>query len=317
MESPQGYKYRGIEQITQHAQPLFAKHGIVLSPYRIEWLEVTNLTINGRPWTDEKLLITYRCYGPGGTNDFIEIVAPGIGRDNADKGSNKAMTQAYKYAMLQALCIADAKDDADAEVAHTADEGGPPMATREQMTRIREVCAQVRERGIEPTETNDEGEVTVLGVTVLAKAGGHLVPALTENDAIGLLAHLADLLLPDGPEEPPSPAPEPEAAPAPTTPEAVTERVPGDREVAAREALARVASSDSPPPTSRRDTKGQLKPFEGESDRAARMRQRVNSLGYQEVHDQLAALGKDVNGRPQAVRQRLLDHLLAQVRAAT
>ena len=320
MESPQGYQYRGIEQITQHAQPLFAKHGVVLAPHRIAWSPVTNLTINGRPWTDEKLLVTYRCYGPGG--DFIEIEVPGIGRDNADKGSNKAMTQAFKYAMLQALCIADAKDDTDGlphpgeADAPNATPTGPSPASREQIAKIREVCAQVRERGTETTETNDVGEVSVLGVPLLAYHDEHLVPVVSATDATALLARLADLLLDDAPAPAEAPSP-PDPAPAPEPPETPAEREPGEREQAARAALERVgATTDAPPPTSRRDTKGQLKPREGESDREARMRQRVNSLHFQDVHDQLAALGMDVNGRPQAVRQRLLDHLLAQVAAA-
>jgi hypothetical protein len=331
MESPQGYKYRGIEQITQHAQPLFAKHGITLVPHRVQWQEVTNLTINGRPWTDEKLLVTYRCYGPGGVDDYLEVQVPGIGRDNADKGSNKAMTQAFKYAMLQALCIADAKDDADShDVPQADDDTGPVMATRLQVGGIREACATLRSKGEEVTETNDVGEVKVLGVQMLHLVDGHLVPALTTEEADALLARLADAILEwqepvvEGPgtaaaraalekaREAADASEEEEPAPEPTEPEPPQERVVSDREKVARDALAR-ATGDGPAPSSRRDTRGQLKPAEGEDDRTARMRQRVNSLPYQDVHDQLAALGKDVNGKPQAVRQRLLDHLLSQV----
>jgi hypothetical protein len=53
-------------------------------------------------------------FGPGGAQDFIDVgPIPAIGRDNSDKGTSKCMTQAFKYALLQTLCIGDAKDDAD------------------------------------------------------------------------------------------------------------------------------------------------------------------------------------------------------------
>lgn len=120
--SPQqgGYAYRGIEQITQHTQRLFALHGVVFVP-RVVSYEVRDLTINNKPWTDVYELVEYDVYGPAGVDDRI-TVGPilAIGRDNSDKGGNKCLTQAYKYALLQALSISDAKDDADGTT-HEAD----------------------------------------------------------------------------------------------------------------------------------------------------------------------------------------------------
>lgn len=125
--SEQGYDYRGIESITRHAQSLFARYGIVFVP-RVERREVKELTINNRPWTEDQAWIVYRIYGPGGVEDYIEV-GPfvGLGRDNSDKGMNKAMTQAFKYALIQTLCIGDAKDDPDREVAHEADAKRGPV----------------------------------------------------------------------------------------------------------------------------------------------------------------------------------------------
>lgn len=121
--SPQGYQYRGIEQITKEAQGLFAKYGVVFAPEVESW-EERELVVNGKPWSDQRLIVRYRVYGPGGLEDFIEVCVAGIGRDNSDKGANKAMSQAFKYALLQVLCIADAKDDSDADTAHEAEK--PP-----------------------------------------------------------------------------------------------------------------------------------------------------------------------------------------------
>ena len=86
---------------------------------------VTIITVNGNPWTDTFLEVQYRVYGPGGKEDAI-TVGPllAIGRDNSDKGANKAMTQAFKYALLQVLCISDKKDDGD-QASHATDSRMP------------------------------------------------------------------------------------------------------------------------------------------------------------------------------------------------
>lgn len=121
---PQSYKYRGIEQITAAAQPLFARHGVVIVPTVLAWAEPREFQVkSGATWTDERVMVTYRVYGPGGVNDFVEAQLPGIGRDNSDKGTNKALTQAYKYLLLQMLMVADPKDDNDE---HKQERDGPP-----------------------------------------------------------------------------------------------------------------------------------------------------------------------------------------------
>jgi hypothetical protein len=116
-----GYKYRGIEAITSEAQRLLGKHGVVFVPHVIDW-QTDELTVNGKPWTDTRLRVEYDVFGPGGVEDRIKV-GPicAIGRDNSDKGANKCMTQAFKYALLQTLCIGDAKDDGDG-ASHQADE---------------------------------------------------------------------------------------------------------------------------------------------------------------------------------------------------
>lgn len=115
-----GYAYRGIEAITSEAQSLFAKYGIVFVPW-VKSHEIKDITVQNKPWTDTILLVAYRVFGPGGSEDYIEV-GPllAIGRDNSDKGANKAMTQAFKYALLQVLCISDKKDDGD-QASHEAD----------------------------------------------------------------------------------------------------------------------------------------------------------------------------------------------------
>lgn len=140
-----GYAYRGIEQITTQVQPLFAKHGIVFAP-RVESWEVRDIEVNGKPWTDTFLLVAYDVYGPAGDHITVGPILA-IGRDNSDKGANKCMTQAFKYALLQTLCVSDAKDDADGSN-HEADARRPPPRLPMHPVKVqslRDKCAELGE----------------------------------------------------------------------------------------------------------------------------------------------------------------------------
>ena len=123
------YAYRGIEEITAEAQELCAKYGVVYYP-KAEITEIKEITVNGKPWTDTIALVEYEIvHGPSDTSRFVRV--PAIGRDNSDKGSNKAMTQAFKYALIQTLMIADPKDDGDRERHETESRGASrPAAPR-------------------------------------------------------------------------------------------------------------------------------------------------------------------------------------------
>lgn len=129
-----GYAYRGIEQITRHVQGLFAKHGVVVVP-SVQSVETRDLLVNQKPWTDTTLVVNYTLVGPDGSS--LEATTVGIGRDNADKGANKAMTQAFKYLLLQVLCISDAKDDADG---HTFEAD----AATQRNPRVDEAWAEIK-----------------------------------------------------------------------------------------------------------------------------------------------------------------------------
>lgn len=134
-KSPQGYSFRGIEAITKQLQPLLAKHGVVIVPSAT----ITNVVPSPGmkdSWQDIYMTVQWSIYGPAG--DCVQACTTGIGRDNSDKGANKAQTQAYKYLLLHLLCISDAKDDADnANYEHGYRQPAPPTAGQALMARCR------------------------------------------------------------------------------------------------------------------------------------------------------------------------------------
>lgn len=109
--------YRGIDQVTAAAQPLFGEYGIVIVPAKILSHEVKTVLVgqNKNEWDNVTMLVRWSIYGPGGVDDMIEAETLGEGRDNADKSVNKAFTGAYKNLMLKLLSIGDPSDDPDTE----------------------------------------------------------------------------------------------------------------------------------------------------------------------------------------------------------
>jgi hypothetical protein len=120
-KSPEGYSYRGIEAITKHLQPILARYGVVISPHA-SITDVRPSPAMKDGWQDVYMVVDWTIWGPEG--DSITARTTGIGRDRADKGANKAQTQAYKYLLLHLLGIADKNDDADGltyEAGHAAE----------------------------------------------------------------------------------------------------------------------------------------------------------------------------------------------------
>lgn len=126
------YNFRSIEGVTAALQKLMGRYCVVAVPKVIERV-TREFEQNNKPWTEENLKLVYTVYGPGGIPDHIEV-GPlyALGRDNSDKGTNKAMTQAFKQGLVQLFVIGDSKDDGDSERAeadsHTRRPEPPPEA---------------------------------------------------------------------------------------------------------------------------------------------------------------------------------------------
>jgi hypothetical protein len=234
-----GYPYRGIESITAHSQTLFAKHGIVMIPRVTDHQRIEITVGQNKVWHDEILEVVYTVYGPGGMDDSIEVgPLKAIGRDGTDKGVNKCMTQALKYALLQMLCIGDKKDDND--------------GTTDEATQDRD----------EPAEMIDELQASGLAarLTAIGKATGaypkewtrlqlpaiknlEKMPLAWYETAVGALYMAEAALEPDEDEQPP-PEPELETKESPLAPSG--RRVLSDKEIVALEQLARVKGEPAP-----------------------------------------------------------------------
>lgn len=96
------YNFRGVDDIYSALQPLLIKHKV----FSVPRATITNIerveTKNG--YTNRVIMsVEYYFYAEDGSH--IYCLAIGEGMDTGDKASNKAMSAAHKYALLQLFCI--------------------------------------------------------------------------------------------------------------------------------------------------------------------------------------------------------------------
>lgn len=112
-KSTQGYHYRGIDDIYAALQGLMAEKGVVSVPAVIEQHREERRTRNDGVLIYSVLTVRYTFYAEDGSS--IEAVTVGEGMDSSDKSSNKAMSAAEKYALIQAFKL-PTTDVRDSEV---------------------------------------------------------------------------------------------------------------------------------------------------------------------------------------------------------
>jgi hypothetical protein len=108
------YKFRGIDDIYNALSVIMAKHGLCILPSysNKQIIERTSAKGNALFYTtiDGKFKFVSKHDGSFDTVDMV-----GEAMDSGDKGTNKAMSAAYKYACLQTFCIPTEAESKDSE----------------------------------------------------------------------------------------------------------------------------------------------------------------------------------------------------------
>jgi len=144
----QGYKFRGIDDCLNALAPLLAKHHLVLLPEVLERDKAERETKQGGALFYVTVKVKYVFVN---TEDFSkhDVITYGEAMDTADKATNKAMSAAYKYAVIQAFCIpTEGDNDADAT---TYDVKASPVRTVMQSKQTAQAkIAELRQEGNKP-----------------------------------------------------------------------------------------------------------------------------------------------------------------------
>lgn len=123
----QGFKFRGIDDVYNAVQPIFAKHGLFTVPEILEQTREERRSRNGGVLIYSICKILYSFYADDGSH--VDAVVIGEGMDSGDKATNKAMSIAMKYALFQVFAIpTEDTADPDAESPEVAPRGASAPA---------------------------------------------------------------------------------------------------------------------------------------------------------------------------------------------
>ena len=155
----QRFNFRGVDAVVNAVSPAFRKHGIIVAPTLIEKELRESRTSKGATMANVYVTVRYTFYGPAG--DHIEATVAAESFDSGDKATAKAMSVAFRTALLQTLALpTDEIDDPDH---HTYERSGtgpaqpvrqapatpPPAPTEEQ---VEELGALLEECGYTPDQ---------------------------------------------------------------------------------------------------------------------------------------------------------------------
>lgn len=114
----QGFKFRGIDQFVNSLYPALTKHGVFMAPRCVsEQHELKEVTRgSGKAGIDKHvtILMEYDFFAEDGSKVTIGPI-PAEGLDSGDKATNKALSAALKYALIQTFAI-PTEDMAEADL---------------------------------------------------------------------------------------------------------------------------------------------------------------------------------------------------------
>ena len=110
----QGFNFRGIDAVVNAVSPALQKFGVVVIPsveeYEYQTVEIgRNRTAMGHV----KVKVSYTFIGANG--DAIKATVVGEAMDSGDKATAKAMSVAFRTALLQSLALPTDEADPDAQ----------------------------------------------------------------------------------------------------------------------------------------------------------------------------------------------------------
>jgi len=148
----QGYDFRGIDAVVNAAAPHLNEQGVVIVPV-LKGIEYTTVNVgrNQTPMAHVQVRVNYRFYGPAG--DWLDTEVPGESMDSGDKATAKAMSVAYRIALLQALNLPTDERDPDASTYERSPE--VQLASKGQLLQLLQLL-----KGLGHGERSDALSVT-------------------------------------------------------------------------------------------------------------------------------------------------------------
>lgn len=158
----QGYNFRGIDDVYNAVSPLLAKAGLVILPRVLgrDCVERTNAKGTALFYVTVEVEFDFVASSDGSRHTVKTF---GEAMDSGDKATNKAMSAAYKYALMQAFAIpTEGDNDADATTHEVAARRFDPLETDEaqqMLERLRNAALEGEEALAEAFRAEPKGAI--------------------------------------------------------------------------------------------------------------------------------------------------------------
>ena len=126
------YNFRGIDDVYNALSPALAKHGLLMLPEVVSREVIEREAQSGKAMFDTTVLMKFTFIAAEDGSSHV-ISTYGQAMDRGDKGTNKAMSAAYKYAAFQAFAIPVDAQDADESTPETVEIQGQYKAYGEAL----------------------------------------------------------------------------------------------------------------------------------------------------------------------------------------
>lgn len=164
----QGFKFRGIDQFVNSLHPALVKHGVFMAPRCVsEQHELKEVTRgSGKAGVDKHvtIMMEYDFFAEDGSKVTIGPI-PAEGLDSGDKATNKALSAALKYALIQTFSVPTedmAEADLESPVIGTRDKSEdkqpPKEAAKEEAAPAKKAGFGVKKPEVKvETKATDDG----------------------------------------------------------------------------------------------------------------------------------------------------------------
>jgi hypothetical protein len=151
------YNFRGIDAVINAVAPQLIKHGVIVYPELLDVQRNPYTTSRGANMSHYVVQVAYTF--TDGHGEPLRVVTPGEAFDSGDKGLSKAMSVAYRTALIQALSLPTDEKDPDAEAVQAAPATGEPQRTT-TVRRTQRARPTPAEPPLEPAEKGGAPDLT-------------------------------------------------------------------------------------------------------------------------------------------------------------
>lgn len=122
----QKFYFRGVDAVVNAASPAFRRRGVVVVPTLLEKSRTSSQTKSGSTLNVVEVTVKYTFHGPAGDSVCAVVAAEAF--DSGDKATAKAMSVAFRTALLQTLALPTDEADPDADVYDATVQTAAPTA---------------------------------------------------------------------------------------------------------------------------------------------------------------------------------------------